>query len=199
MRLLKLNVGLLISDVVQLYYDDPSNADNPRLVESIPARSDCEEGPILFDLLMKDGFAKSSLNAYIAETLSQQTTLTQVQYLRSRLLSEQGATLVNETLTDFFHSEAAKDVIHDALRIYLQKEYPQEVVSQALDGLDIKWENQPRSNNSPLGPNIARRGAHQQRVILLPHRRTLPLSRQKGRPNCERPPEGHARERKRIS
>lgn len=88
MRLLKLNVGLLISDVVQLYYDDPSNADNPRLVESIPARSDCEEGPILFDLLMKDGFAKSSLNAYIAETLSQQTTLTQVQYLRSRLLSE---------------------------------------------------------------------------------------------------------------
>lgn len=104
--------------------NDPSNANNPRLVESIPARSDCEEGPILFDLLMKDGFAKSSLNAYIAETLSQQTTLTQVQYLRSRLLSEQGATLVNETLTDFFHSEAAKDVIHDALRIYLQKEYP---------------------------------------------------------------------------
>lgn len=156
MRLLKLNVGLLISDVVQLYYDDPSNADNPRLVESIPARSDCEEGPILFDLLMKDGFAKSSLNAYIAETLSQQTTLTQVQYLRSRLLSEQGATLVNETLTDFFHSEAAKDVIHDALRIYLQKEYPQEVVSQALDGLDIKWENQPRSNNSPLGQTSAR-------------------------------------------
>lgn len=156
MRLLKLNVGLLISDVVQLYYDDPSNADNPRLVESIPARSDCEEGPILFDLLMKDGFAKSSLNAYIAETLSQQTTLTQVQYLRSRLLSEQGATLVNEALTDFFHSEAAKDVIHDALRIYLQKEYPQEVVSQALDGLDIKWENQPRSNNSPLGQTSAR-------------------------------------------
>ena len=156
MRLLKLNVGLLISDVVQLYYDDPSNADNPRLVESIPARSDCEEGPILFDLLMKDGFAKSSLNAYIAETLSQQTTLTQVQYLRSRLLSEQGATLVNEALTDFFHSEAAKDVIHDALRIYLQKEYPQEVVSQALDGLDIKWENQPRSNNSPLVQTSAR-------------------------------------------
>ena len=31
MRLLKLNVGLLISDVVQLYYDDPSNAGNPRL------------------------------------------------------------------------------------------------------------------------------------------------------------------------
>ena len=110
----------------------------------------------MFDLLMKDGFAKSSLNAYIAETLSQQTTLTQVQYLRSRLLSEQGATLVNEALTDFFHSEAAKDVIHDALRIYLQKEYPQEVVSQALDGLDIKWENQPRSNNSPLGQTSAR-------------------------------------------
>lgn len=169
------------------------------LVESIPARSDCEEGPILFDLLMKDGFAKSSLNAYIAETLSQQTTLTQVQYLRSRLLSEQGATLVNETLTDFFHSEAAKDVISRR-----PPNLPPKGVSPGGCLSSTRWSRYQMGKSTsveqfPARPNIGSRGAHQQRVILLPHRRTLPLSRQKGRPNCERPPEGHARERKRIS
>lgn len=124
MRLLKLNVGLLVSDAVQLYYDDPSNADNPQLAESIAAESSCEEGPILLDLLMKDGFDESNLVAHIAEVHSRQTTLTQVQHLRSRLLSEQGASLVNEALAEFFHSEAAKDVIRDTLRTHLRREYP---------------------------------------------------------------------------
>lgn len=150
MRLLKLNVGLLVSDTIQLYYDDPSNADNPQLAESIPAKSNCEEGPILLDLLMRDGFDEPNLVAHIAEALSRQTILAQAQNLRSRLLSEQGAALVNTALTEFFHSEAAKDIIRGALRTYLQKEYSQEVISQALDGLDIRWDNRPRSNDSPL-------------------------------------------------
>lgn len=144
MRLLRLNVGLLVSDAIQLYYDDPSNADNPQLVESIAAESNCEEGTILLDLLMRDSFDDSNLVVHIAETLSWQTTLAQAQHLRSRLLSEQGAVLVNAALTEFFHSEAAKDIIRDALRTYLQKEYSQEVISQALNGLDIRWDNRPR-------------------------------------------------------
>ena len=37
----------------------------------------------------------------ISRKLSQQTTLTQVQYLRSRLFRDKGP-LVNEALTDFF-------------------------------------------------------------------------------------------------
>lgn len=84
------------------------------------------------------------LVAHIAEALSRQTILAQAQNLRSRLLSEQGAALVNTALTEFFHSEAAKDIIRGALRTYLQKEYSQEVISQALDGLDIRWDNRPR-------------------------------------------------------
>ena len=56
MRLLKLNVGLLILDVVQLYYDDPSECRQSAPFVDIPARSDCEEGAALVrSPLMKDG------------------------------------------------------------------------------------------------------------------------------------------------
>lgn len=147
MRLLKLNVGLLISDTIQLYYDDPSNASNPQLVESIPAKIDCKEGPILLDLLMRDVFDEPNLVAHIAEALSRQTTLAQAQRLRSQLLSGQGAALVNAALVDLLHSEAAKDIIRGALRTYLQKQYSQEVIAQALEGLDIRWDSRPQSND----------------------------------------------------
>ena len=201
MRLLKLNVGLLISDVVQLYYDDPSNADNPRLVESIPARSDCEEGPILFDLLMKDGFAKSSLNAYIAETLSQQTTLTQVQYLRSAgfFQEQRGYAGRTKRLLIFPILRPPKTSFTTPSEFTSKRSIPPGGCLSSTRWSRYQMGKSTSVEQFPARPNIGSRGAHQQRVILLPHKRTLPLSRQKGRPNCERPPEGHARERKRIS
>ncbi|MEY8459946.1 type I restriction enzyme HsdR N-terminal domain-containing protein [Eggerthellaceae bacterium 24-137] len=149
MRLLRLNIGLLIANVIQLYYDDPSNADNPLLVESIPIEKSCTQGAALLNQLEKGIFSESNICPYIETRLAQQTIESQVRHLRSMLTSEKGAALVNEALSEFFHSDSAQKVIRHALQVHLQNNYAPEAVSQALEGLDIRWDSPSSTNVSP--------------------------------------------------
>lgn len=130
---LRLRFGLLLGDSIQVYFDVPDDNENPLKVIEIPFTPDNADGEELIGLLTKDTYSDELFTSWCKAQITKKIKSDKTREIIEKLTSQTGQLL-----------------FCDVLRSRLCKEYPEDVVSQALKSVSIqviKNEDKVQSKN----------------------------------------------------
>lgn len=118
MRLLKLDYGLLIGQVIQLFYDgNLSNRDTPVILETFEFKRDNPKGNKFVELFLKDNFSFESLEAFTINSLKRINRKAEEKELQKKVLSTEYQTevveLIKQDLLKEYDSELIDNVLQD--------------------------------------------------------------------------------------
>ena len=118
MRLLKLDYGLLIGQVIQLFYDgDLSNRDTPVILDTFEFKRDNPKGKRFVELFLKDNFSFESLKAFTINSLKRINRKAEEKELHKKVLSTEYQTevveLIKQDLLKEYDSEIIDNVLED--------------------------------------------------------------------------------------
>lgn len=121
MRLLKLDYGLLIGQVIQLFYDgDLSNRETPVILDTFEFKRDNPKGHKFVELFLKDNFSFESLEAFTINSLKRINRKAEEKNLHKKVLS-----------TDY-----QKEVV-ELIKQDLLKEYDSEIIDNVLQDISL--------------------------------------------------------------
>jgi hypothetical protein len=118
---LKLKFGILIGDAIQLYYDDPSDSENPIAILSVPFSADNIQGAELIGHLKKSVFEISDFEEYC-----------------HGLIAELKEKMDSAALVSYLLSLDGKEFIESVIRKSLEEKYPKGVVRAALQDVCVR-------------------------------------------------------------
>lgn len=131
MRLLKLQYGVLIGQVIQVFYDgDLTEHDDPVLLESIEFERDSDKGLKFSELFSKESFSFDSLKSYTLSALNRINRKADQKKLLQRILSSE------------YHIELLELIKQDLL-----KSYDAEIIGSVLKEVSIKIEPRQELSN----------------------------------------------------
>ena len=118
MRQLKLEYGLLIGQVIQLFYDgDLSNRDAPVILDTFEFKRDSAKGHKFVELFLKDKFSHESLQAFTINSLKRINRKADERKLHNKVLSDDYKTevveLIKQDLLKEYDSELIDNVLQD--------------------------------------------------------------------------------------
>lgn len=118
MRLLKLDYGLLIGQVMQLFYDgDLSNRDTPVILDTFEFKRDNPKGNKFVELFLKVNFSLESLEAFTINSLKRINRKAEEKELHKKVLSTVYQTevvdLIKQDLLKEYDSEIIDNVLQD--------------------------------------------------------------------------------------
>jgi hypothetical protein len=126
MRQLRLEYGILIGQVIQVFYDgDLANHDDPVLLETIEFEKDNYKGEKFVDLFSKKSFSTESLNSFTTNSLKKINRRTDKKVLAQKILSLD------------YEKEVIKLIKQDFLN-----EYDSELIDSVLSEISINISNQ---------------------------------------------------------
>ena len=117
MRLLKLDYGLLIGQVMQLFYDgDLSNRDTPVILDTFEFKRDNHKGNKFVELFLKDNFSFESLQAFTINSLKRINRKAEEKELHKKVLSSEYQTEVVELIQQDLLKEYDSEIIDNVLK-----------------------------------------------------------------------------------
>lgn len=117
MRQLKLQYGILIGEVIQIFYDgDLSQHDDPVLLETIQINKDDNKGQKFVQLFYKDNFSFESLLIFTQNSLKRISRRNDQKILISKILSPDYQKTVKELIKQDFLNEFDAELIDNALK-----------------------------------------------------------------------------------
>lgn len=143
MRLLKLDYGLLIGQVIQLFYDgNLSNRDTPVILETFEFKRDNPKGNKFVELFLKDNFSFESLEAFTINSLKRINRKAEEKELHKKMLSTE------------YQTEVVELIKQDLL-----KEYDSELIDNVLQNisLTITSKNNIKVETSSFQQNVLRK------------------------------------------
>lgn len=116
MRQLKLEIGILIGEKIQVFYDGAVNSEkNPVLLESINFNRDSERGKFFVELFDKSKFTEESIDLYVAESIERINKNKSFSLLEKELESEEFANellgMVKKHLLLNYDKEVVNEVV----------------------------------------------------------------------------------------
>lgn len=136
MRQLKLDIGILIGEEIQVFYDEKDNKDkNPIHLTTINFGKDSVNGKEFVELFDKSNFSDDAVDSYIKESLKK---------LRKK---EARIKFVNTIFSENF-----KPHLLQLIKQSFAEEYDAETIDSVLDKLNIEISNKelPNSNYKPI-------------------------------------------------
>ena len=122
MRQLKLQYGVLIGQVIQIFYDgDLTEYDDPILLETIDFEKDSQKGIKFVELFNKENFTYDALNNFTKNIL------------KSINRKNEQKVLLNKIISPDYELKILELIKQD-----LQKEYDGEIIDNVLQGLTLK-------------------------------------------------------------
>lgn len=122
MRQLKLQYGVLIGQVIQIFYDgDLTEYDDPILLETIDFEKDSQKGIKFVELFNKENFTYDALNNFTKNIL------------KSINRKNEQKVLLNKIISPDYELKILELIKQD-----LQKEYDSEIIDNVLQGLALK-------------------------------------------------------------
>lgn len=121
MRQLKLQYGVLIGQVIQVFYDgDLTEHDDPVLLETIDFEKDSRKGQKFVELFNKENFSYDSLNAFTQNSLNKINRKNEQKILSQIILSPDYELKVSELI-----------------KLDLLNKYDGEIIDNVLNGISI--------------------------------------------------------------
>jgi hypothetical protein len=122
MRQLKLQYGVLIGQVIQIFYDgDLTEYDDPILLETIDFEKDSQKGIKFVELFNKKDFTHDALNNFTKNILKNINRKNEQKVLLNKIISPDYELKILELI-----------------KLDLQKEYDGEIIDNVLQGLSLK-------------------------------------------------------------
>lgn len=115
---MRVDVGILIGNKLQIYYDNPTNKNNPQNLFSIDFIENNLVGIKLFELLIRSDFTQESLHKYCNELLEEHDNIEKAKIIADNLASN------NEIINDF--------------KELLKNKYGQSIAKHLLDYINIE-------------------------------------------------------------
>ena len=133
MRLLRLQYGILIGEVIQIFYDgDLTDHDDPVLLDTIEFGRDSLKGKTFVELFNKESFSFNSLEAYTKNSLKKISRRVDQKVLKQKILSHE------------FKSRLLNLIKEDFL-----KDYDAELIEKVLQEITISITPQNQRNVQP--------------------------------------------------
>ncbi|KAF5060530.1 hypothetical protein DSECCO2_324590 [anaerobic digester metagenome] len=140
MRQLKLEYGILIGQVIQIFYDGNLIIhDEPVLLETIAFEKNNPRGIQFAGLFSKDGFSSESLSEYTSQAIKQIRRAENYKSLLRQITSDQYA----RTVSSLIKQSLAGD-------------YDEELLNSVLSGVDIKIRIKENDNSHVIVPKADR-------------------------------------------
>ena len=116
MRQLKLQYGVLIGQLIQIFYDgDLTDYDEPVLLETIDFEKDSLKGQKFVELFCKDGFSYEKLNEFTQNSLNKLNRKNEQILLQQNILSQDFELKVLELIKLNFLNEYDGEIIDNVL------------------------------------------------------------------------------------
>jgi len=131
MRLLRLNIGILLGETLQVYYELPDVNKSPMKINEISYTSDSIDGINLVKLLSKNEYAHEKLNRYCEDNIAK---------IKCHKIS-------NEYI-DLLCSELGQDIIINMMKEKLSTEYSNEIITSIIDEISIRISRKGRASQS---------------------------------------------------
>ncbi|WP_346859521.1 type I restriction enzyme HsdR N-terminal domain-containing protein [uncultured Draconibacterium sp.] len=135
MRQLRLEYGILIGQVIQVFYDgDLANHDDPVLLETIEFEKDNPKGTKFVELFSKESFSSESLKSFTINSLKKINRRTDKNILTQKILSpdyeKEVIKLIKQNFLNQYDSELIDSVLNEiSIRISNQN---QEIIKQPV-------------------------------------------------------------------
>lgn len=118
MRQLRLQFGILIGEVIQIFYDgDLTNYDDPVLLDTIEFKRDIVKGEKFVELFSKESFSFNSLETYTKNSLKKISRRADQKVLKQKILSQdyqsQILNLIKEDFLNDYDAELIDKVIQE--------------------------------------------------------------------------------------
>lgn len=116
MRQLKLQYGILIGSVIQVFYDgDLTHHDDPVLIETIQINKADKRGQKFVELFNKENFSFDKLKVFTQNSLKKINRRSDQRMLVNKILSEEYKSKVSELIKQDFLNEYDAELIDNAL------------------------------------------------------------------------------------
>ncbi len=124
MRQKKVDFGLYIGEVIQLYYDEPTDAEMPQLMFTLQYNKENQYGSVFVDLFNFVDFDKNRLADYCTNRIKEIQKEKQLEIDIQQLTSDEGAKLCEALLKSHYiskgYSEADVEMLMDDIEITLK-------------------------------------------------------------------------------
>jgi hypothetical protein len=116
MRQLRLQYGVLIGEVIQLFYDgDLTDHDDPVLLETIEFNIDNSKGLKFVELFSKDSFSVEALRLFTLNSLKKINRKADQKKLQSKILSTEYQSKISELIKQDFLNKYDAELIDNVL------------------------------------------------------------------------------------
>jgi hypothetical protein len=134
MRQLKLQYGVLIGQVIQIFYDgDLTEYDDPVLLETIDFEKNSQKGLKFVELFSKENFSYDALNTFTQNSLNKINRKNEQKILSQKILSRDYELQILELI-----------------KLDFLKEYDGEIIDNILQGLSVKITSKNVTENRTL-------------------------------------------------
>ena len=117
MRQLRLQYGILIGQVIQVFYDgDLTDHDDPVLIETIDFQKDNPKGEKFVELFSKDSFSFDSLKSFTKNSLKRINRKADQKKLLNILLSREYTQRLKELIKQGFINEYDGELLENVLK-----------------------------------------------------------------------------------
>jgi hypothetical protein len=110
MRLLKLNLGILIGESLQVYWDLPNDNKPPVKIVDITFNKESDKGIHFIELLSKDEYSFENLQNYCKEQLAKQEKKEIAQKYVHLLCSEEGTKIIIDLLKEKISNDYSEEI-----------------------------------------------------------------------------------------
>lgn len=118
---MRMKIGILICNELQIFYDDPNNNEKPQKLLSIDFVENNQKGIEFFNLLTRSNFSEQRLQQYCESLLNE------------RKEDEKAEKIVNELLNN--------DKIHDDFNEFLYNKYGEKIAKRLMERIKLIIEN----------------------------------------------------------
>lgn len=137
MRQKKVDFGLYIGEVIQLYYDEPTDAEMPQLMFTLQYNKENQYGSVFVDLFNFVDFDKNRLTEYCTNRIKEIQKEKQLELDIQRLTSDEGVKLCESLLKSHFiskgYSEADVELLLDDIEIILKQKSDNKLISTFVE------------------------------------------------------------------
>lgn len=137
MRQKKVDFGLYIGEVIQLYYDEPTDAEMPQLMFTLQYNKENQYGSVFVDLFNFVDFDKNRLTEYCTNRIKEIQKEKQLEIDIQQLASGDGVNLCSSLLKSHYiskgYSEADVEMLLDDIEITLKRKSDNKSISTSVD------------------------------------------------------------------
>ena len=153
MRQKKVDFGLYIGEVIQLYYDEPADAEMPQLMFTLQYNKENQYGSVFVSLFNFVDFDKNRLTEYCTNRIKEIQKEKQLEIDIQQLASDEGVNLCSSLLKSHFlskgYSEADVEMLLDDVEIILKRKWQtiqQTPLNNNASSISVSGINEPKSN-----------------------------------------------------